>query len=198
MATKEMPNVTLLETTPLPMQLVFWRPRRDLAGRTRDRVQHFNPLFATLHNTEPEQVLAIDLLHTVYYGPMMRLIAAILWRVVLSNPWGIVGNLEHVLEQAARRLEAHMLNWFDSHHVPRNRRLGTLTLSMLGNRMGHGINDGKPHPGCPLKLKAAETGHTLPWALGLLEERGNWVDGREHLLIAGGNESLVGHYTRKC
>ena len=36
-----------------------------------------------------------------------------------------------------------------------------------------------------MKLKAAETGHTLPWALGLLQERGGAVQGQQHLLLAG-------------
>ena len=141
-------------------------------------------------NTEPGHVLAIDLLHTVYYGPMMRLIAAILWRVVLCNPWGIVGTLGHILERAARRLEAHMLLWFERNHVPANDRIGCLTLSRLGDRRGHDLNDGTAHPGCPMKLKAAETGHILPWAIGLLEERGRgsmagtpyWSQGKQWLV----------------
>ena len=143
-----------------------------MAGRLRDTVVHFNPFFATGHRTDPGHVLAIDVLHTVYYGPMMMLIVAILWRVLLSNPWGMAGTAEHILEQGARRLEAHMLLWFSRNRVPQRERIATLNLSMLGDRHDCGINDGNPRPGCPLKLKAAETGNILPWSLAILQERG--------------------------
>eukprot|EP00974_Lingulodinium_polyedra_P098889 9584787-Lingulodinium_polyedra.AAC.1 len=80
-------------------------------------------------------------------------------------------------------MAAHMLKWFEDHQVPADRRLSTLTLKMMGDRLGCEIG-GEPHPGCALKVKAAETGSLLPWSLAVLDQWGARVHCAGQLLTA--------------
>ena len=117
-----------------------------------------------------EDVIAVDALHTVYYGPVQRIASCIMWRVLLNNPWGIPGDQDLMLERGARRMAASMALWYEQNNVPQDRRVGSLSLSMFGDRKGHKVRaaDDDGHPGCGLKLKAAECGAILPWAASLL------------------------------
>eukprot|EP00959_Pyramimonas_sp_CCMP1952_P000756 14772-Pyramimonas_sp.AAC.1 len=56
--------------------------------------------------TSPTKSLAIDALHCVYYGPIMRWVGSALWRTVLHNPWKFRGGPEAIIELGSRRLEA--------------------------------------------------------------------------------------------
>ena len=62
---------------------------------------------------------------------MMRLISAILWRLLLVNAWGLVGSAEQILELGARRMAANMLRWFEEHLVPQDRRAPLLLWPCL-------------------------------------------------------------------
>ena len=140
--TPTMPNVASVKDAPLPMLLVFWRPRRDIRGRAVDAVVRRNPIFAADLHTSPH-VLAIDTLHTVYLGVAARLVSAILWRVLLSNPWKIQQpNEKTLLELGARRMQADMLLWFETHKAPHGRRVGQLTLPMLGDQRDSAVEGG--------------------------------------------------------
>ena len=65
-------DVTFLESQRLPILLTFWRTHKDDRGRCLDTVTHRNPLFSEDIGTEPSRILAVDSLHTVYYGPVMK------------------------------------------------------------------------------------------------------------------------------
>merc|ERR1712078_837149 len=82
---------------------------------------------------EPSDVLAIDSLHTVYFGPLMRWIAAALWRILLLDPFNLHGSASNILEIGARRIGSDMKAWFQENEVPHERRIGNLLLVMLGN-----------------------------------------------------------------
>lgn len=183
--TPTMPDVMLLDSAVPPFTLVFWRPRRDFARRLRDPVVRRNPVFAEDICAGPAEVLAVDTLHTVYLGVIMRLVSAILWRMLLANTWNIHGSQEQILEMGVRRMAAHMLRWFEEARTPSDRRVATLSLPMLGDRMGCTVGGAEPHAGCPMRLKGAEMGSLLPWSLALLEQHGQAVAHRAALLAAG-------------
>ena len=182
----ELPDVMSLNVVALPITITLWRPRRDFRDRLLDRTLHRNPIFKHM---DPDACLAIDSLHTVYYGPIMRWLSATLWRIVLSNPWRIRGSLECILDGCARRVSAHLSCWYVVNNIPHSRRLGELNLTMMGKRGDYSL-DAPSHAGCVMKTKAAETGDLLPWALELLQSQaGDHVPHRSNLVIAG--SSLV-------
>ena len=88
-----MTDVARFETMSWPFQLLFWRQSRNADGALLDAVVHRSPLIDGDQGTT-HQTIAIDGLHSVYKGPVMRVSAAILWRTLLSNPWGVQGTLE--------------------------------------------------------------------------------------------------------
>lgn len=107
-------------------------------------------------------------IHTVYLGTVMRIVSAILWRVLLSNPWRITGSQEQILDLG----------------VPSDRRVAMLSLPMIGDRLDRTVGDTAPHPGAAMKLKAAEMGTLLPWSIAVLEEKGTGVHARAELSAA--------------
>jgi len=173
----ELADVSFFDDRPLPFRAVFWRPTYDAKGSRMDPVHHRNPLFAEDLATSPVQCLAVDTLHTLYYGPVMRWVSAVVWRVLLANPWGFRGAKKAKLELACRQLRGHLRAWSVEAGIAAGDRLGDLTLSMLG---------GEPAPeGCMMKTKAAETGMLMPWALRLLQEYEPHIDCADELTAAG-------------
>ena len=184
--TPSMTDIMLFDTKPLPFEAVFWRTRRDGKQRDMDPVVRRNPLFMAHAGCSPAEVLAVDALHTVYYGPVMRWSSAVLWRVLLSNPWGLgVDNEKIFLESAVRRLRADMLAWFEDAGIPHSRRISDWTLPMMGSSQGCHVRGNTEHPGTALKVKAAEQGVVMLWALDLLRRHGHKVLKRSDLQIAG-------------
>ena len=128
----------------------------------------------------------MDSLHTVYYGPMQKWTSATLWRILLKNPWNLPGSDSAVLDLGVRRLRVHMLEYYAEAGIPPNRRIGDLTLTMLGERRGCVVRGDHPHPGTVLKTKAAETGIMFQWTLSLLQSPvGAGVQLYDDLLISG-------------
>ena len=107
----EMTNVRMFDTIELPIVVTFWRATFDDRGRCADFVINRSPLFCTDLGTSPTRTLAIDSLHTIKYGPMMRWTRAALWRVIVLNPWRFRGTIDVKLELAIRRLRTDMYEW---------------------------------------------------------------------------------------
>ena len=155
----------------IPLRLVFWRNRLD--GRTNlDPVLFCNPIFSEALATSPLRSMVVDTLHTVYLGVMSSWTSAAIWRVLLANPWGIVGTQEAKLGQGAVLLKSHLYDFFEATEVPADRQFA-LALSMLGDRMGYQSEGPALHPGTTMKLKAAETGVAFDWARALVKEFGS-------------------------
>ena len=147
-----------LETRPLPMKVVFWRPSFDRNARLQDGAVHRNPLFDFMKlGTSPHRTLCLDTLHSLYYGAFSRWTSCVLWRTVLSNPWRLHGEHDAKLLEGMRRLRADFIRWQQAEQVPPNRRIGDLTLSMIGDRKKCKIGSVPLHPGSMCKTKAAET-----------------------------------------
>eukprot|EP00959_Pyramimonas_sp_CCMP1952_P080473 1681733-Pyramimonas_sp.AAC.1 len=103
-------------------------------NKVMDAMRHRCPLFSRALGTSPTASLAIDSLHCLYYGPIMRWVSAAIWRLILVNPFGFSGGLEEVLDLGCKRILADLLVWQDQHDVPHQIRLTTLNLKMLGKR----------------------------------------------------------------
>ena len=108
---------------PLPIWIVFWRQQRDAQHRIMGMANHRNPImdFERL-GVDPSTVVAIDSLHTLNYGPIMRWTSAGIWRVVLHNPYNLTGPKDATIELTVRRLRGHMLAWFDARNIPHDER----------------------------------------------------------------------------
>lgn len=185
--TASMPDVALFDSAPVPFEAVFWRATRDPRGACLDTVVRRNPVFSAFLGISPMRTLAIDSLHTLYYGPVMRWTAAVLWRLLLGNPWGFVGNQDARLELGCRRLRSDLQDWCTRTGVPPRDRLNDWTLAMMGSDEGCLADPGTPHPGTLLKTKAAETGLVMRWALDILRSspEAQGVPFRGELLQAG-------------
>ena len=130
-----------------------------------DRVSNRCPLFSRALGTDPDSCLAIDTLHTVYYGPVMRWTAAAIWRTLLANPWGLVGSFDEKISLYVRRLRLDLFEWLERCQIPQDRTIGDLTIAMLGEDKGCRFGGLTPHPGCMLKTKATETGILMEWGI---------------------------------
>eukprot|EP00959_Pyramimonas_sp_CCMP1952_P104648 2187387-Pyramimonas_sp.AAC.1 len=82
-----------------------------------------------------------------------------------------------------QRLEADMFEYFDKHQIPRDRRLGGLTLKMLGSDRNMG-DHGEIYPGTTLKAKAAESRILLEITRWEIKEVGEGMRFREPFLAA--------------
>ena len=169
--TPELLDYCKFETQCLPFRATFWRT--SYRGKNVCDAAMFRcPLFAPELGTNPMRSLAIDSLHTIYYGPIMRIVSCILWRVLESNPWQFRGGRDHYLEQGCKMLRRDLADWYDSVGMDPSRRVYDFTAAMLG---------GKPPQtdvafgGGLLKLKAAETGDLLRYAIGVVDRHGGQV-----------------------
>jgi hypothetical protein len=180
-----LPDTMLVDSALLPIVVTFWRQRYDDQRRPLDPVVHRNPLFNSALHNDPSTVLAIDTLHTVYYGPVSRWTSATLWRILLSNPWRLAGSQEDILDMGLRRMKTHLLKWFDEAGIPHNRRISDLTLQMLGDQDDFNIGGDLSHHGSSLKTKAAETSVLMDWEVTLLQYHGQRVASRDELLAGG-------------
>ena len=164
-------DTRVVDDAPLPLTVLLWRGRFDAGGSCTDAVVNRCPLFSEALGTSPSSSLAIDDLHTLNYGPMMRWTSAAIWRILLRKSWGFAGSETQCRDLAARRLRHHLFSWYDDKGISAERRLGDLTMTMIGDDMGCGIGaEALPHPGCAMKSKAAETQVLFEWALDLLLE----------------------------
>ena len=165
--TRLLPDVMAIDTAPLPTTVCFWRVRYDIRRRARGSVMRRNPMFCDRLGTTPSIVLQVDVLHSLNFGLMERVTSASIWRIILSNPWGLRGADSRIRDQAIGLLRGNMLAWFSA-NVASDRRIGDLTEKMLGDRKECSTDGNIVHPGACLKLKAAEMHSFMLWVTELL------------------------------
>ena len=141
----DLPDVGKLETVGLPTRICFWRSSSESA------CTHRCPLFSDELGITPSRTICIDLLHTLFLGPMLCWCKFVLWELLSANVWPCAQRTE------AERIKVGMLlvvqelkafyRSFDAAHPghPAS-RIGRLTVKMVGTK-----DDRK------LKLKAMET-----------------------------------------
>eukprot|EP00959_Pyramimonas_sp_CCMP1952_P473587 9501985-Pyramimonas_sp.AAC.1 len=94
-----------------PTKMEFWRTPKDEEGARKGPAVHANPIFSRVLGTSPNKNIAIDIMHTLCYGIIMRVTSAILWRVIFANPWQLTGNKPARIEGAVARLRNAMFEW---------------------------------------------------------------------------------------
>ena len=79
-----------------------------------------------------------------------------------------------------------MMNYFEVASIPSDRRLNDFKLNMIGQRGDYAVGEvERAHPGCPMYMKAAETGIVFGWARSLLAEKGSKLRTFRSLTAAG-------------
>ena len=64
---------------------LFLRASEDEGGKVSDSVSHRFPLLKLEWGTRPATSMAVDSLHTVYYGTLSRISSAGFWKIL--NVW---------------------------------------------------------------------------------------------------------------
>ena len=91
-------DVAQFSSARLPFVAHFWRAH-NFGKMCTDPVLHRNPLFTAILGTSPARTLMADGLHILYMGVCGRIIAAVVWAVIRSNPlrlrepWSVIHEL---------------------------------------------------------------------------------------------------------
>lgn len=179
-------DVAAFETLPVPFEATFWRATFD-GTRCMDRVNFRCVLFDEVLGLSPDSALAIDTLHTFYYGPVLRWMSVCFWRLIMHNPWNISGSRDQRIELGVRRLSLDLSKWSEDENIPRERRVSELTLKMLGEPPA--AVDDQTFAGGTVKLKAAETSVVVRFALHELKAYGGGL--RNSAELVAGGQALV-------
>eukprot|EP00959_Pyramimonas_sp_CCMP1952_P140285 2935389-Pyramimonas_sp.AAC.1 len=117
----------------LPVSIVFWRFRYDADRAREGHVIHRSPLMGADTGIEPCSHCAIDVMHTLCYGPIQRWTSSVLWRIIFANPWGVRATTKtNRLEMCCKKLNDDMLTWQVRNHIPQSERLWEINMAMLG------------------------------------------------------------------
>lgn len=122
----------------------------------------------------------MDLLHTLYLGPMQGLAKHILWFLLMANIFKLADTSEENLVTAILLLRGEMFDWYtkweSEHPSDQVTKMGDLTLKMIGRTAATS----------KLKLKAMETFWFLRFLLDLLQRYLNQLPPvAERLMEAG-------------
>ena len=162
-------DVADLGTKPLPLPVVFWR-RHFMGTQVTGKALHRNPLL-TAPLLDAVEVVMLDTLHTVHLGVILRYVSEICWRTIEGNPWGIASA---PLETSVRHLKVDMFAYYDVSGVPVDKRVGDLTIGIMGKMDSSSI-----------KLKSAEATSLLPFAVELCRRYGGSIRSADVLRAAG-------------
>ena len=160
-------------TYELPVTVTFWRVNRDAHGRLDDRISHRNLLFSMRTGVSPHMV-CIDALHTVYLGVYKTYCECIVWGIIECNAFGFEGPFDKIKEMTARRLTSDVLAFWETQGPSKKSRVTRLTSKMLGTRKSPDF-----------KVKAAEAGECLAWALDLAIRYKDQIEHGKALVAAG-------------
>ena len=134
-------DVGKLTSLVLPATVVFWRARRDEKNRIMDPISNRSPFFSSRLHLSPQRSLAIDFLHTVAYGPVIRFVSAGLWRMILKNTFKVSGDIANVIDGCVNFLTAELDLWQACQKIPSSKKVSRLTVKMLGNRGKFNLKD---------------------------------------------------------
>ena len=139
-----------------------------------------NPLFDRELGVTPTRSIAIDLLHTLFLGPMHTWCRMVVWRLLSSGLWGTIAASESERVQVGVIcLRAELMAWYaarrralsPAHHVT---ELSDLTVKMVGTATA-------PR----LKTKAMETVGLLLFLTEMLLKNRDRFDDADRLIESG-------------
>ncbi len=127
-----------------PKRVLFWRTSRETI------CNHRCPIFCDRIGINPNDTIALDLLHTLFLGPMLAWSRYVMWKLILSTAFGAHEKTEHErLQIGLKIMKAELYSWYEAHDrlhpETRATRVADLKPGMLGT---------KDSP--KLKLKAME------------------------------------------
>ena len=112
-------DVAELERSSLPIEATFWRANLGHNEQLLDPLVHRCPIFNDSTGITIDMI-TIDVLHTVMFGPCMRFVAAVLWRILLLNVWGHTGREEQVLDMGCKHIRGDLFKWQKESNIPAN------------------------------------------------------------------------------
>jgi len=172
----QLPDTLDFEHKATPFVCVFWRPRYDERNRIASWVLRRNPLFCIELGTDPNDVLHLDTLHTLYLGVYATFVLEVLLRMCSANVYDVIGPVEVVRAVTLKRALSDYKAWATRNNIPKSYQLQQLTPSMVFGKKGSN----------QLKTKAAETGVLLRWAVEVCTRpEGMAFPGRDILGAAG-------------
>ncbi len=166
-----LPDVGRFEELIPPCRVLFWRVSRETL------CTHRCPLFTARIGITPADTISLDLLHTLFLGPMLIWCRTVIWILLLSTVWGVHerSDDEKVIV-GLKCLKAEMQIWYETydrqHPQDKSTRISTFTQKMIGTR-------GKPK----CKVKAMECFYLMLFLLDLL--------GKYRIRIGASYEKLV-------
>ena len=130
--TDELPDVGRFEVLPLPARVLFWRPPRA------SLCLHRCPLLSDAIGVTMEDTISLDLLHTLYLGPMMTFCKAAIMRLVTAGIWGeFEGAAAERVSASVFALRGELKAWCSdrarTHPDEVLTRLADLTPKMIGD-----------------------------------------------------------------
>ena len=160
--------------TQTPFTCVLWRPSLGPDRQLLDAIAHACPIFDEDTGVSIGNI-CVDALHTLYMGPVHRFCSAVLWRILLNNPWKVrARTIDQRLLVGVARLRDDLMKW-QRDNVPHNERLRDLTLGMLGDRRGALDDLESAHPGDSLRMKGGESGVVVIWTCSVLAKFGEAI-----------------------
>ena len=171
-----LPDVSTLDTVSLPVRIVFWRSSYQSA------CTHRCPLFSSELGTSPTQTICLDLMHTLYLGPMLFWCKFVFWEILLAPIWGTTQPTEmEKIEVSLLIAKNSLRKFYESHDRanPNNKitRISNISTNMVGK---------KDHR--QLKLKAMETHGFTKWLVHLLSivHISSQIDGNVGAMVESG------------
>jgi hypothetical protein len=153
-----LPDVGMFEQLILPVTVLFWRVSQETL------CNHRCPLFSDRIGVNPCDTISLDLLHTLYLGPLLLWSRKVIWLFLLSLVWARHENtMDGRIKTNLKCFKAELVAWYeawDREHRSEGTfatRLCEMTSKMLGT------------PNSPrLKIKAMECYFLMLFMLDLL------------------------------
>jgi hypothetical protein len=179
--TTAMPDVAAFDLIRVfPAVVLFWRLANETISTRR------NPLFDSVLGIT-RSIIALDLLHTLYLGPMLAWCKVAMW-LLLTVVWGSrATTLDEHSQTAVLEMRNELLNWYSeqSEHLT---QVTDFTAKMIGTKTSQ-----------KLKLKAAETWVFLLFLLAMLRRyEPRLGDAAGPILTSGSHLEAYVRHIRDC
>jgi len=158
----ELMDVSLLDDAPGPIDVLFWRVKRETLTR------HRNPIFCQETGLQVTHI-GIDWLHALSLGVFQFFLMHLLWELLLADAWGVGGPNANIIDLGVAIFRAELFAWYDSELKAgrSHTRVQQFLPSMLGSRTEPAF-----------RLHGSETNGILLFAQDVLQRKGLALGGR--------------------
>ena len=171
-------DVAEFESLKLPAEIMFWRSARQ------SMCHHKCLLLDPTMGVTLTKTVCIDLLHSLYLGPMLVWSCAATWYLLISGVWGSLDGPEaERIRTSLIALKSDLHAWYSS-HIGSVTQISHITPKMIGTKQAP-----------KLKLKAMECYGFMLFLLCCLRKHMQKLSSKAHLFIKSGATYLAGTYT---